>query len=281
MSAILARNSYGKRRVRLVKVTRHADRHDVKDVTVGVEFEGDFGAAHVSGDNSAVLPTDTMKNTVYALARQHPTEVIEEFGITLARHFLIDNAALSRVRVELTEHPWTRITVGDRPHRHAFSRAGGGERVATVTGTRDGMTVEAGVDNLLVLKTTGSAFEAFPRDRYTTLRETSDRILATAVSASWVYAHVNVPFRVTSEQIRQVLLETFAEHESRSVQHTAYAMGEAALAQCPDITEIRLSLPNKHHLPVDLTPFGLDNPNEIFVATEEPFGLIEATVRRA
>ena len=283
----LARNAYGKERVRVVKVTRHHDRHELRDLTVGVRFEGAYEAVYEAGDNRACLPTDTMKNTVYALARQHQLEELERFGVALAEHFRRGPAgappggpAPDRVEVELTEHLWTRLVVAGRAHEHAFTRAGTAERVAVVTATGDGVTVESGIEGLVVLKSADSAFEGFLRDRYTTLRETDDRILATAIAARWRYAGTDVAYNALWHGVRQLILETFADHASRSVQHTLYAIGRAVLEECPDVAEIRLAFPNKHHLLVDLSPLGLDNPNEIFVPTDEPYGLIEAVVRR-
>src|SRR5918999_4051844 len=279
MRVTRAENNYGKQGVRLVTVRRRPDRHELQDVTVGIRFEGDFTAAYADGDHSGVLPTDTMKNTVYALAAQHPFDDIEDFGLALTDHFLMNNERATSVRVDLTEHLWDRIEIGGNPHPHAFHKGGGERRVATVTRDREGSEVLAGIEDLVVLKTAKSAFEGFPRDRYTTLKETSDRILATAVRATWRYSRPNVAFGTLWREVRRLLLETFAEHDSRSVQHTLYAMGEAVL-ETLDIEEIHLSMPNKHHLPADLTPFGLESRKEIFVATAEPYGLIEGTVRR-
>ncbi|MGH9316028.1 MAG: factor-independent urate hydroxylase [Thermoanaerobaculia bacterium] len=279
---MLAANSYGKSGIRLVKVTRRPDRHDIKDVTVGIRLEGDFEAAYVAGDNSAVMPTDTMKNTVYALAKEHLLEDLESFGLVLARHFVESHAPVSRASIDLSERLWERLEVSGRPHRHAFRRPGGETRLARVAHERGGgVSVEAGVEGLLVLKTAQSGFAGFVRDRYTTLPETSDRILATAMRAVWSYAGPEVSFNLLWRRVRQTLLDSFADHESRSVQHTLYAMGEAVLERYAEVLEIRLSMPNKHHLPVDLSPFGLENDNEIFVATDEPYGLIEGTIRRS
>ncbi|MEA2599368.1 MAG: urate oxidase [Acidobacteriota bacterium] len=279
MPVTLAENAYGKQAVRLVTIRRRPDRHDLQDVTVAIRFEGDFAAAYTDGDNQGVLPTDTMKNTVYALAAQHPFDDVEDFGLALTDHFLTNNPRASRVRVDLTEHLWEPIEVGGEAHPHAFRQAGSERRVAEVTRDRQGARVLAGIEDLVVMKTAKSAFEGFPRDRYTTLKETSDRILATAVRATWRYSRPYVAFGDLWKQVRRVLLETFAEHDSRSVQQTLYAMGEAVL-ETLDVEEIHLTMPNKHHLPVDLTPLGLENRNEIFVATLEPYGLIEGTVRR-
>ena len=277
---MLADNSYGKSGIRLVKILRRKGRHDFRDLTVAVRLEGDFEAAHVAGDNSAVLPTDTMKNTVYALAKDHFDRDIESFGLFLTEHFVTRNPNVSRARVEISERPWERLTVDGRPHPHAFSRPGGERRIARVLRTRQGAIVEAGLEDLTLAKSTQSGFSGFRKDGFTTLKETEDRILATAVKASWTYAGAPADFDRAFQGIRGTMLETFAAHDSASVQHTLYAMGEAVLEHHAEVVEVRLSLPNKHHIPVDLSPFGLENRNDIFVATEEPFGVIEATIRR-
>lgn len=275
MPVTLAENSYGKQAVRLVTVRRGADRHELRDITVAVRFEGDFATAYTEGDNEGVFPTDTMKNTVYALAAGHPFEDIEDFGLALTDHFLPASPRASAVRVDLTEQPWEPIA----SHPDAFLRAGGERRTAVVTRDGEGARVLAGIENLVVMKTAKSAFEGFPRDRYTTLKETGDRLLATAVTATWRYSRPYVAFGRLWSEVRRVMLEAFAQHDSRSVQHTLYAMGEAVL-ETVDVEEIHIAMPNLHHLPVDLTPFGLENRNEIFVATAEPYGLIEGTLRR-
>ena len=278
--ARLGENGYGKSRVRLVKVSRRDGRHELRDLTVSIRLEGDFEEAHVRGDNRDVIPTDTMKNTVYALARQTEIDAIEDFARALATHFLPDHPVVSRARVTVREQGWHRLGTEVRPHPHAFVRGSDETDVATVTAEGDAVRTESGIDELRVLKSTGSGFEGFPRDRYTTLRETSDRVLATAMRVRWTYGLTEISYGEIRARARDAILETFADHDSRSVQHTAYAMGEAVLERCPEIDAVALSLPNKHHLVVDLAPFGLDNPNEIFVATDEPYGLIEAIVRR-
>jgi len=277
---MLADNSYGKSGIRLVKILRRETRHDFRDLTVAVRLEGDFEAAHVAGDNSAVLPTDTMKNTVYALAKDHFDRDIESFGLFLTEHFVTRNPNVSGARVEISERPWERLTVNGRPHPHAFSRPGGERHVARVLRTRQGALVEAGLEDLTLAKSAQSGFSGFRKDGYTTLKETEDRLLVTAVKASWTYAGAPADFDRAFQGIRGTMLETFAAHDSASVQHTLYAMGEAVLEHHAEVVEVRLSLPNKHHIPVDLSAFGLENRNEIFVATEEPFGLIEAAIKR-
>ncbi len=281
----LAWNRYGKSRIRLVKVRRPltgsgraGDPHELVDLTIDVQLEGAFEAVYVDGDNRPCLATDTMKNTVYALARQDPIDAVETFALRLADHFLA-KPAVSRVRISAVEQPWGRLSSGGRPHPHAFVQAGAEHWTSVVTRDGAGIEIASGLANLVVLKTTDSAFSGFPRDEYTTLPDTEDRIMATSITATWTYRPGTSDFSARAH-VRRALVETFAAHVSRSVQHTLYAMGEAALAACTDVTAITLTLPNRHHLIVDLTPFGLDNPNEIFVATDQPFGLIEATIRR-
>jgi len=278
MPGILTWNRYGKSRVRLVKLRRAHAVHDIVDLTIDVQIEGAFEGVYVDGDNSSCLATDTMKNTVYAIARRDPIDHVETFAMRLAEHF-VAGSGVSRARISAAESRWDRLSAGGRPHPHAFIQAGAEQWTAVVTRDADGVSVTSGVTNLVALKTTDSAFAGFPRDRYTTLPETRDRILATSMTAAWTYRRGAADFAVR-ERIRAALLDAFAVHDSKSVQHTLYAMAGAALAASADVTEITLTMPNRHHLLVDLEPFGLDNPNEIFVATDQPFGLIEATVRR-
>ena len=270
--ARLGENRYGKSRVRLSRITRHGDRHEFDEWSVRVLLHGDFETSFTEADNSSLLPTDTMKNTVYAFARTHAIDHVEAFLGRLADHFII-KPGVSRVRVSATEQPWARLAP------HAFAHAGAEQWTAAVTRTPDAIEIASGITGLVVLKTTDSAFAGFPRDAYTTLPETRDRILATSVTATWRYRPQTSDF-AARERVRSALLETFASHVSESVQHTLDAMGRAALAAAADVTEITLTLPNRHHLLVDLSPFGLDNPNEVFVATDQPYGLIEATLRR-
>jgi urate oxidase len=277
----LAENRYGKAAVRLLKVLRHADRHEIFEVTVDIACTGDLEAAYTAGDNSQVLPTDTLKNTVYALAREHSFQEMESFGLLLGRHFLTGNPQLHQVEVALTARPWSRVEVAGRPHPHAFVESGAARRQALVQVGREGSAIRAGIVDLLVLKTAGSGFEGFPRDRFTTLPEARDRVLATRIDADWGYQGEEVDFGVAYAGIEKRLVEAFAEHDSRSLQHTLYAMGEAVLEGFPQVLEIHLRLPNQHYLLANLSPFGLDNDNEVFVGTSEPYGLIEGTLRRS
>jgi urate oxidase len=282
MTTILGPNNYGKSRVRLVRVARHADRHDIADLTVDVALEGDFAAAHVAGDNSGLLATDTMRNAVYALARGTDVSDVERFGIRLVEHFVVAGPKVTRARINLVEHPWTRLeAAGGAPHEHAFRRGSGGDRVATVSGDASGVEVEAGIDGLVVLKTTGSGWEGYLHDEYTSLAETDDRIMATEISARWTYRSTDVDFTASWQAVRAVILEAFGDHYSPSVQFTLHRMGEAVLEARPEVERISFSLPNKHHLLYDLSRFGLENDHEIFQATDEPYGLIEGTVERA
>jgi urate oxidase len=271
---MLAETAYGKCGVRLVQVVRPGDRHALKDLTVAVRFEGDYDASY-HGDNSDVLPTDTMKNTVYALAARARIEEPEPFALMLAEHFLDDNPHLRRVTIDLTEHLWEPAGA----HPHAFVRRGPETRTAQVRLDRQEALIRAGVADLFVLKTAGSAFSGFKRDAFTTLTETRDRLMATSLTATWRY-DAGTPYGPSWHAARQALLDTFASHASESVQHTLHDMARAVLDAMPDVCEIHIVMPNRHHLPVDLSPFGLENRNEIFVATDQPFGLIQATLRR-
>jgi len=281
MSVQLIHNNYGKSRVRLMKVSRRGDWHELQNINVKIAFEGDFDDIHSGGDNSKCLPTDTMKNTVYALAAQtDEIEEIECFGLRLARHFLTENEQVSRVSIDIIEHKYTRIPTGGEPHPHSFTKSGGEKRTTSVRMTRDGTSVESGLEDLTVIKTTRSGFAGFPKDKYTFLPETDDRIFCTSVKASWRYATPEAATEELWTGVRQTILDTFAAHDSLSVQHTLHAMGEAVLDDHPAIAEISFSLPNIHCIPVDVTRFGEENKNAIFLPTEEPHGLIEGRLRR-
>jgi urate oxidase len=276
---MLTHTAYGKSRVRLVQVRRRGDRHDVRDLVVDIRFEGRYDESYVAGDNHHVLPTDTMKNTVYALAAKELVKEPESFGVRLGEHFLSRNPRLDRVTLDFTELAWRRIEIGEREHGQAFMRRGPDTRLATIVAARDGVTIGAGVGDLVLMKTGQSAFSGFPRDEYTTLPDTRDRLLATSMTATWRYGD-DVPFDATWRLVRDTLLQTFAEHQSESVQHTLHAMGQSVFDAVEAVRSITLVMPNKHHLPVDLSRFGLENRNEIFVATDEPYGRIEATLTR-
>jgi len=283
----LGPNRYGKSAIRLVKIIRHEDRHEVRDLTVGIALEGDFEAAHVEGDNANVVATDTMKNTVYALAREHLTGPVERFGLVLARHF-VGLDAVAGASVSIDEHRWVRVPTDDGAAPNAFFRSGDFTRTAVVSATEAGTSIEAGIRDLTVMKTTNSAFSGFPRDEYTTLPEVDDRIMATKVTATWRYGggadgadHAgHVDFDASFDAVGATLLDVFAEHHSPSVQASVWICGRAILERHPEVDEVRMSLPNLHHWLVDLSPFGQPNEGEIFVPTLEPHGLIEATVRR-
>lgn len=277
-AAEIGPNRYGKSAIRLVKIVRGGarERHSVRDLTVAIALEGDFAASYVDGDNSLVVATDTMKNTVYAFAREHLTGPIEAFGAVLGRHFAA-MPQVERATVTIEEHDWRRI--GDAPD--AFSRDRSGSRTCVVGVAAGGAVgVEAGLAELTVMKTGKSAFGGFPRDEYTTLPETTDRIMATKLTAVWRYAG-ETDWDASFAAIRATLLEVFAEHESASVQHSIWLIGRAILDRHPEVAEVTLTMPNLHHWLVDLSPFGQPNDREIFVATTEPHGLIQATVRRA
>ena len=277
---MLRDTAYGKSRVRLVQLTRRNDRHELCDLTIAIRFQGSYDECYTAGDNSAVLPTDTMKNTVYARAATERVRDAESFGLLLARHFLDRNPRLARVRIDVTEHAWGRVASGDREYGQAFVRQGPETRTAAIEADRQETTIDAGLADLVILKSSHSAFAGFPRDEYTTLPETHDRIFATSLTATWRYRDLDVSFDTAWRAVHKTLLESFAEHHSASVQHTLHAMGQAVIESVEDVTSIHLVMPNKHHLPVDLARLGLENRNEIFVPTDEPHGLIEGTIVR-
>ena len=276
----LSRNSYGKSQVRLTKVSRHGEFHELTEMAVDIELQGDFARCYTHGDNSSIIATDTMKNTVYALAKKHPLTAIENFAQALASHFIETFNHVSSATVYIEAEPWNRIEVHGHPHPHSFISGGSEKRTARVTRTRERIRTEAGIVGMVVLKTTHSGFVGYIRDEYTTLKETTDRIFATSVQANWLYNQQEVEWNESFQSVRQALIETFAEHDSLSVQQTLYSMGEAALAACPSMEEMTLVMPNQHRILVNLEPFGMENKNEIFVTTSEPFGLISGTIRR-
>ena len=277
----LAENRYGKSRVRLVKVKRHPVLHDFLEWTLEILLQGDFESCFVDGDNSKILPTDTMKNTVYSLARSSSAVCMEEFGKELIAFLLDRNPQVSACQVKVSEKKWEHLPIDGKPHPTTFLLASAEVQTAEVTQNRSGrFAVRSGLENLTILKTAGSEFVGFIKDPLTTLPEASDRLFGTAVRAHWGYASADVAFETLRSSVRETLLSVFAGHASKSVQHTLYAMGEAALEKVREIDDIELTMPNIHCLPVDLSRFGQDNPNEIFVPIDEPHGYIEARIRR-
>ena len=264
---------YGKSRVRVAKINRHPDRHEFSDLTVDLRLQGSFEQCYLSGDNSLIVPTDTMKNTVYAIASSVDLDPVEPFALKLAEHFLTTHSHVTAATIHVKEHHWSRVDP------YTFEQ-GQTLRLAKVEMKREGVTIHAGIDKLVLLKTTKSAFEGYLKDLYTTLPETSDRIFATSVRALWRYGDPSVDFNGAMERCRHTLIDVFAAHNSRAVQETLYAMGDAVLQSQNEIAEIRLTLPNKHYLPVNLALLGLENRNEIFLPTDEPHGVIEACLTR-
>jgi urate oxidase len=278
----LASQRYGKDRVRVLRVIRGAGGvQSVHEVEASIALEGDFAAAYASSDNGKVVPTDTMKNTVHILAQKHLGDVVEDFALALARHFLAKYEQVARATVALTSRPWHRFhNEGGDPYPHTFIGSATAIPTCRVEATAEGETIRSGVKDLLILNSTNSAFVGYPKCDYTTLPEAKDRILATRLEANWTYLPGAGSFAATNGAVLGALLKTFATEFSPSVQNTLFLMGAAALAAAPDIAEIRLAMPNKHYLPVNFAPFKLENPNEIFLPTDEPHGQIEATITR-
>ena len=277
----LAQNRYGKSRVRLVRVKRHADRHDFQEWSVEILLQGDFESCFVEGDNSKILATDTMKNTVYSLARDSSAACMEEFGKEMVDFLLRRNPQVSHAEVSISQKVWEHAEANGQPHPTTFVQSSGERAVTRVSRAPHGkLSVRSGIENLVIMKTAGSGFEGYIQDSLTTLPPAADRLFGTALKANWEYGTEIVAFGAVREKIRGILLTEFAAHHSKSVQHTLYAMGEAVLKQIPEVSEIELIMPNLHCLLVDLSRFGQTNPNEIFVPTDEPHGYIEATIRR-
>jgi urate oxidase len=277
----LGHNQYGKAEVRLLRVNRSGSAHELRDLCVSVALSGALEATHLTGDNSAVLTTDAQKNTVFAFAAEHGVDQIEDFALLLARHFVTTQDAIQTARVQVDQYAWERIAATG----HSFARSGREIRTATVTYDGSTAQVVSGLRDLILLNSAGSEFWGFATDQYTTLTETTDRILATAVNARW--RHTGAPHHLKTAQwdesyaaARDLLLSAFAETHSYSLQQTLYAMGERVLEGLPELAEIHLSLPNKHHFEVDMSPFGLASKGEVFYAADRPYGLIEGTVRR-
>ncbi|OIV37699.1 urate oxidase [Mangrovactinospora gilvigrisea] len=290
MPAILGQNQYGKAEVRIVRLDRATPTHRVKDLNVSVALRGDLADTHLTGDNSKVLTTDATKNTVYALAKKHGIDSTEAFGLLLARHFVDDVPQVREARIRLEEYHWDRIPrnasrsrfVGADEIAHSFVRNGTETRTAQITyNAEQGAEVLSGIQDLVVMNSTDSEFWGFYRDEYTTLKETRDRILATQVTARWRHNRDDLAdWDRAYADTRRHLLEAFSETYSYALQQTLYQMGARVIEHRPDIDEVRLSLPNKHHFEVDLEPFGMKNGNEVFYAADRPYGLIEGTILR-
>lgn len=283
MKTKLVDHRYGKSRVRVMKVLRDGATHTIKELDAAVALSGDFETSYTlpEGDNSKVVATDTMKNTVNVLAHEHLGRESERFALVLGGHFLGRYAQVKQVRVELAERVWNRLQIGGKPHPHSFLQAENAQPFTRLTISADEQRLESGVRDLLILKSTGSGFEGFPRSEFTTLPETSDRIFATSLEATWRWAGEPADYAAANAAIVAAMLKPFAENYSPAVQTTLFEMGTAALAACAEISEITLAMPNKHCLLINLQPFGRENRNELFVPTDEPHGQIEATIARA
>ena len=278
----LTENRYGKSRVRLLKVIRNPDEHNLFEWTVQVLLRGDFEAAHTAGDNSNILATDTMKNTVYSVARSSSADSMEAYAKELIGFLLDRNPQVSVAEVTVESALWKRLTVDGKPHPSSFMRGSAERQTTVVERAQTGpFHVTSGLDDLSLMKTADSGFSGFIRDSLTTLPETDDRLLGTSMRAQWRYLRDDLDFNAVRDQVRESLLATFANHKSRSVQETLFAMASAALDSTQEIDEIEIAMPNKHALLVDLARFGQTNPNQIFVPTDEPHGYIEARVQRA
>ena len=277
---ILGKNQYGKAENRVVRIYRDTPRHEIHDVNVSTCLRGDFSAAHLAGDQSEVLPTDTQKQTAYAYAKEKGLTSIEDYGLALARHFVHDVEPVTGARIEIDEYAWERAIVDGAEHNHTWMRKGQEVRTAAVTVDADGEWVIGGLKDLVILKSTGSEFSGFLSDPYTILEPTNDRVMATSLTAQWRFTSTEVDWEQTYAGVKTQLVRQFALVQSLALQRTLYEMGKAVLETYPSIAEVRLAAPNKHHFVYDLSPFGLQNNKEVFNADDRPYGLIQATVTR-
>jgi urate oxidase len=283
MTIELAHNTYGESRIRLLRLMHRGGLHEVKDLTLDVRFEGDFDASHRQGENRAILPAETIKNTVYVLSRQYPAEAIEEFAFHLTEHFLTYNPQVTLVDVRISERPWSRITIGEKGHASAFVANASEKRTSHISARREKIILHSGIDDLQLMKTAGFSFGGFLRDPYTTLQENQQRILRASLTANWSYAlpEPEMPFSTIWHGVRKTVLETFAAHEGKSLQHTLYALAQAVLENFEAMSEIQLRILDNYCPTVDLKSFGMENDNELFVPLEESQGAASLVLRRS
>lgn len=283
MTIELAHNSYGESRIRLIRLMHRGGFHEVKDLTLDVRFEGDFDASHRQGENRAILPAETIKNTVYVLSRQYPAEAIEEFAFHLTEHFLTYNPQITRVDIRISERPWSRITMGDKGHASSFVSTADERRTTHISARREKIILHSGLEDLQLMKTAGFSFSGFLRDPYTTLPENQQRILCASLAANWNYPspEPEMPFSTIWHGARKTILETFAAHEGKSLQHTLYALAHAVLENFEAMSEIQLRILDNYCPAVDLKSFGMENDSELFVPIEELQGAASLVLRRS
>ena len=278
MAIIMSDNQYGKAENRVVRIYRDEPRHEIRDLNVSTALRGPFAPAHIEGDQSMLLPTDTQKNTAFAYAKEKGVGSIEDYALALARHFVNDIEPTEGARIEVEEYAWERALIDGTEHDHTWTRRGPEVRTAAVTVDATGEYVIGGIKDLVILKSTGSEFAGFLHDEYTTLEETHDRVMATSLVARWRFTSTDVDWEAAYVRVKATIIREFATLQSLALQQTLYYIGKAILEENDDIAEVRLTAPNKHHFVVDLSPFGLENPGEVFVAADRPYGLIQATV---
>jgi urate oxidase len=280
MSIIMGDNQYGKAENRVVRIFRDTPRHEIRDLNVSTSLRGPFEPAHTIGDQSMLLPTDTQKHMTFVHAKTKPGDSIEEYGLDLARHFVHDIAPVEGARIEIEQYAWERAVIDGVEHDHTWTRRGPEIRTAAITVDATGEYVIGGVKDLVLLKSTGSEFHGFLKDEFTTLPETTDRIMATSLVAKWRFSTVDVDWETTYATVKAIVVREFATLHSLALQQTLWYIGKAVLEEVPEIVEMRLSAPNKHHFDYDLGQFGIENDHEVFIAADRPYGLIQVSVVR-
>lgn len=277
---MLSSHSYGASHIPLLRITRRGDRHDLRDLVIGVGVEGDVADAFTRGDNALLLPSDTLRNTAHAIARDETLAEIEHIGMALAGHFMSHQPQFTRVRIDLAEQPWARLPVGGRAQGQAFTTSNSERRTAVVTSNGSRMSVVAGLDDFTIMKTGGAAFEGYLADQFTTVASAPERVLSVTAAASWTYVHDEVPFGVTWHAIRQLLIEAFVEHHSRSAEHTAHAMADMVLASYVDVGDVTVRLRQRSLPLVELEKFGIENGRVLFQPEEAPELTADVTLSR-
>jgi len=276
----LKAKTYGKARVRVMRVERGGERHEVRELTVKAMLQGDIGATFTAKDNSRTVSTDTIKNVINVVAGENIALPTEPFCQAVAKKLLDNYPQMDGAIISAHETKWARLSFNGTPHPHSFVLDNNGRPFAEVTATRKDSTVVSGIDGITFMKTTESGWAGYMKDAYTTLPETRDRIAATSMVSSWLWAKAPADYPAANRAIIDTMIEVFATTYSDSIQDSLYRMGEAALAAMPEIKEIRLACPNKHYIPIDLARFKLDTNNQVFLPTDEPHGQIECVVAR-
>ena len=264
----------------MLRIVRRGDRHDPRDLTVSVRFEGGLAPAFLEGRADGVIPGETLKTLVHRVAREIGGEEIEAFGLALCERMLDAHKRLTRVRVEIAEQPWTRMQVGGKAQGQTFVVGGPEQRTATVTSNGTQTAVVSGIDQLVLMRTAGFLPRHPARRADDGTEDAVQSLLVGSLAARWTYSNAEVTFGPYRQGVRAAITETFAVHAARSIQYTLYAIADVVLATYEDILDVTLALHERPYRAADLFREDVENPEELFVAAEEPLGMVEVTVER-